>query len=99
MTIQEAIEQMDSLIENSEDFHSEKGDIWEQDIEALNMAKNALEKQIPKKPIDDRYPWCICPTCGGSVYLEKVQEHIQNNETTHCEHCGQALDWGDTNDT
>ena len=56
----------------------------------------ALEKQIPKKPIDNRYPWAICPVCGGSVYVEKVQEHIQNNETTYCEHCGQALDWSDT---
>lgn len=56
----------------------------------------ALEKQIPKKPIDDRYPWCICPVCGGCVYLENVQEHIQNEETSYCEHCGQALDWSDT---
>ena len=60
---------------------------------AREIAISALEKQIPKKPIDDRYPWCICPACGGSVYLEKVQEHIQNNETIYCEHCGQALLW------
>lgn len=57
---------------------------------------NALKKQIPQKPIDDRYPWCICPTCNGSVYLRNVQEHIQNQEATYCEHCGQALDWSDT---
>ena len=56
----------------------------------------ALDKQIPKKPIGDRYPWVICPVCGGSIYIEKVQEHIQNNETTYCDHCGQALDWSDT---
>jgi hypothetical protein len=56
---------------------------------------SALEKQIPKKPIENRYPWAICPICGGSVYLENVQEHIMNQEKTHCEHCGQALDWSE----
>lgn len=52
----------------------------------------------PKKPIDSRYPWAFCPNCGGSVYLYHIQEHIQNEETTYCEHCGQALDWSDDND-
>lgn len=56
---------------------------------------SALKKQIPKKPIDDRFPWCICPNCKGSVYLKQIQEHIGNEETTYCEHCGQALDWRD----
>lgn len=60
---------------------------------------NALEKQIPKKPIDGCYPWCICPACGGSVYLENMKEHILNNETTYCEHCGQALLWESEVDT
>ena len=56
---------------------------------------NAIKKQLPKRIIDDRYPWGTCPNCGGSVYLEKIQEHIQNEETTYCEHCGQVLDWSD----
>lgn len=64
------------------------------EISYCQDALKALEKQIPKKPIKDRYPWAICSVCGGSVYLKKVQEHIVNNETTYCEHCGQALDWG-----
>lgn len=73
------------------EFAYNQNEVWQ----AVSMASDALEKQIPKKPIDDRYPWCICPVCGGSVYLKNVQEHIMNLETTHCEHCGQALDWGD----
>lgn len=56
---------------------------------------NALKKQIPKKCVDGRYPWAICPTCGGSVNTEIVQEHIQNCETSYCEHCGQAIDWNE----
>ena len=62
---------------------------------AFEAAVSALEKQIPKKPNENRYPWAICPSCGGSVYIDKVQEHIMNNENTYCEHCGQALDWSD----
>jgi uncharacterized protein with PIN domain len=63
--------------------------------ELHKMIDDALEKQIPKKPIDYRFPWSICPNCNGSVYLKQIQEHIGNEETTYCEHCGQALDWGD----
>ena len=65
-------------------------------FQGISVATQALEKQIPKKPIEDRYPWAICPTCGGSVYLRNVQEHIHSKENTYCEHCGQALDWSDT---
>ena len=64
--------------------------------EEMKIAISALEKQIPKKPIDNRYPWAICPNCGGSVNLKNIQEHIHNEEASHCEHCGQALDWSDT---
>lgn len=55
----------------------------------------AFEKQIPKKPVDVHYPWAICASCGGSVSLKNIQEHILNNENTYCEHCGQAIDWSD----
>ena len=58
----------------------------------------ALEKQIPKKPIDYHYPWAICPTCGGSVDCENVKGYILDKEHSHCEHCGQTIDWSDDND-
>lgn len=62
-------------------------------IKMIQIIVDALEKQIAKQPIDDRYPWSICPACGGSVNLENVIEYIQNKEQSHCEHCGQKLDW------
>lgn len=62
----------------------------------IDIAIEAIEKQIPKKPIDDSYPWVTCPTCSGSVFTEHIREHIQNEETTYCEHCGQAIDWRTT---
>ena len=74
---------------------AEKHQGKEEYTDMLLMCKAALEKQIPKKPNENRYPWAICSICGGSVYLRNVQEHIHNKENTYCEHCGQALDWSD----
>lgn len=55
---------------------------------------SALEKQIPKKPqkskeqrirFTDSY---ICPFCGGNFTGTGIADF--------CYHCGQALDWSDT---
>ena len=64
--------------------------------EAFNMAIEALEKQIPKKPLQDKkprygmgyeyYDW-VCPTCGH--FLAPEPQKIGNH---HCK-CGQAIDW------
>jgi hypothetical protein len=64
--------------------------------EVTLVIKQALEKQIPKRANEDEYPWAICPICGGSVSLENVIEYLHNQVHSHCEHCGQALDWRDT---
>lgn len=55
----------------------------------------ALEKQIPKKPINiekfDIYDIVMCVgecKCCGSVVSPK----------DYCEECGQRLDWGDEDD-
>ena len=55
-------------------------------------AIEALEKQIPKKPIlDTIFPsgveWYLCPTCNHNN-IEKCD--------CYCHNCGQALDWSDT---
>lgn len=96
MTPQEAIKR----IKNHNEIHSRKEQHFAVHItEALNMACEALEKQIPKKPIK-KNPICyektkdgtefiaydyFCPDCNKQI---KATEH-------HCK-CGQALDWSDT---
>ena len=68
--------------------------------EAFQMAINALEKQIPKKPrktdsyrgVLKRVYAYVCPTCGN-VCLEKYMNERQN--TMFCWNCGQKLDWSD----
>ena len=69
--------------------------------QAIDMAIEALEKQIPKKPIYSDYddngfgeiiPYtAICPICGYEF------EFGTWNENHHCV-CGQAMDWSDEDD-
>lgn len=100
MTPQEAIKNIDDILDSPYLFdESIDYQLTTDDIECLEMAKEALEKQTPKKPIK-KNPICyektkdgtefiaydyFCPDCNKQI---KATEH-------HCK-CGQALDWGDT---
>ena len=66
--------------------------------EAIKMAIEALEKQIPKKLIkyDIDYsgnPLFRCPVCGDSWNSNEFGDGIE-----YCWTCGQALDWSDADD-
>lgn len=70
------------ILESEYKFHGECSVFGE----ALTMAINALEKQMPKKPkTDDRYVMYICPCCNDFI---KVSHNC-------CQNCGQKLDWSD----
>ena len=72
-------------------------------IEAIQIAIQALEKQIPKKPrktdsyrgVLKRVYAYVCPTCGNAC-LEKYMNERQN--TMFCWNCGQKLDWSEENE-
>lgn len=65
--------------------------------DAIELAVDALRKQIPQKPVQSKEPrfgmgyeyhdW-YCPTCG--CFLAPECGHSGNLH--HCE-CGQKLDW------
>ena len=59
--------------------------------EEMELAISAIEKQIPKVAEHEDGVWSICPCCGGSVCNDT--EHAVNREVSYCEHCGQAIDW------
>ena len=100
MTSSEAIEKMKNMRlfmqitdENSE--HKFPEDYYK----ASEMAIQALEKQIPKKPIMKQYfedledEYLCCPTCG-----EILTDRIPADNHTfyfHCMNCGQKFDWSD----
>lgn len=56
--------------------------------EASELAIQALEKQIPKKPdFTEDKKFALCPCCNGKGLLDKQK---------YCDNCGQKLDWSDS---
>ena len=73
------------------------GIIPQKRAEAIDMAINALEKQIPKKPILKQYfddmeeEYLCCPTCG-EILTDRIP--LDNKDFyLHCLNCGQRLNW------
>jgi hypothetical protein len=66
---------------------------------SMEMAINALEKLIPKKPIK-KNPICYEKTKDGTEFIAYdyfcPDCNKQIKATVHHCHCGQALDWSDT---
>ena len=86
MTESDAIKQLKNILSECTESEEAVCYITDVDAPALEMAINALEKQIPKKPkTDDRYVMHICQCCNDFV---KVSHN-------YCQNCGQKLDWGD----
>lgn len=56
--------------------------------EALDIAKEAIEKQIPKKPVEEA---TMCPNCGGNIINQADNDYNFN----YCHYCGQKLDWNE----
>lgn len=69
-------------------------------IRDLDVMKEVLEKQIPKKPTDICTPvvtWGLCPVCKGELNkLGRRPNHVFKTNA-YCSDCGQALDWSDEN--
>ena len=57
---------------------------------AIDLAIEALDKQILKKPYDIVH----CPLCKIEVELQP----IDTEQVTYCLHCGQAIDWSEQSD-
>ena len=62
---------------------------WEVDMEALKVAKEALEKQILKKINSDNGFGGRCPVCGYYI----VKSIFSSKGHKYCSECGQAIDW------
>ena len=60
--------------------------------ETIDLAIEALEKQIPKKPTGDLHsvPHYRCSVCKSGV-----KQYDDSITYPFCHHCGQALDWSD----
>ena len=58
---------------------------------AISMAIDALEKQIPKKPLHMHKNY-YCPICKEDGWM-LWDDAIPNDMDKYCGMCGQAIDW------
>lgn len=85
MTYEEAMKDLDTSLEitiTDENFVNNFKKI--KGVEALELAYRALEKQIPKKPVNGD-----CPICGNPVQFWSCGDV----KSDYCDSCGQALNW------
>ena len=89
MTYQEAMGRLNSIaIDCVGELATSENKVLELTIEAIDLAIEALEKQIPKKPkeIENGWLYFYCPHCGNLVGT------LMNFQYPTCV-CGQRLDW------
>lgn len=104
MTNSEAIRQLNSLIDNSKSFiDGDSDDIWERDIEALNIAKVSLQEQAEREKgceyCKDNYDLEIRkPYEAPSLYIDgneliatRYDEADSVAEINYCPMCGRKL--------
>ena len=102
MTAQEAYAELISIRKNREDgylthlSYSGKADEQEEyTIKAYSVALNALEKQIPKKPINEEC-YYICPRCRDDLGVSDDDIFIYElSMPKYCSNCGCVLDWSE----
>ena len=63
---------------------------------AVEIAVEALKKQVPKKPKVPIDTW-VCPVCGRDVEYQVMlgENIIFGGQHDYCPKCGQAIDWSD----
>ena len=89
MTESEAIEKLKNmrLFMQIEDENNDCK-FTEDDYKANEMAINALEKHIPKKPMFNGNNWYRCVN-GCEIHKKQFEKDW------YCPNCGQKLDWSD----
>lgn len=89
MTAEEAIKTIQVAIAKVE---------WEYPLDysiAFETALNALEKQIPKKPINEEC-YYICPCCRDDLGVSDDDIFIYKlSMPKYCSNCGCVLDWSE----
>ena len=87
MTHEEAIKNINAL-----NAVCGKKDFYDAEFEnALALAIEALEKQIPKKPLHMHKNY-YCPICKEDGWM-LWDDAIPNDMDKYCGMCGQAIDW------
>ena len=83
MTYEDATERIKCILKNNSFTRADKN--------ALKLAIEALEKQIPKKPLHMHKNY-YCPICKEDGWM-LWDDAVPNDMDEYCGKCGQAIDW------
>ena len=83
MTYEEATERIECILKNNSFTKADKN--------ALKLAIEALEKQIPKKPLHMHKNY-YCPICKEDGWM-MWDDAVPNDMDKYCGMCGHAIDW------
>ena len=99
MTESEAIKKLKDILSECTESEEAVCYVTNVDAPAFQIAINALEKQIARKPdcIEDKM-WC-CPVCYNNLLPKWVEYPNKLMPKTaglpHCMSCGQKIDWSE----
>lgn len=57
---------------------------------------NMRSRDIPTRPIEEKWNPNLCPQCGADIGGECNDGYYENPHYTRCSECGQKLKWEDT---
>ena len=60
--------------------------------DAVELAVDALRKQIPKKAVGNHYAHMRCPACNHRI--PSGGGSSSRRRDNWCNYCGQKIDWG-----
>lgn len=90
MTIQEILKNVNYCLETGFTMYLST----KEDVQTI---KNALEKQIPKKPksylVNMKHIDFLCPNCKKRIISKVDGEWLAGKNQKFCDECGKALDW------
>ena len=93
MTCEEALQETAKRIELKKLTHEPSV------LEYYQLVKEALEKQIPKRPkikeVGFKSISYDCPICENYLVSEIDNELVAGQKYNYCHKCGQRLDWSD----
>lgn len=101
MTTKEAIANIEEVLNSTLNYDDTLNyQLTTDDCDWLEIAKSALEKQTPKKPIINKeninnvnYKVYMCPCCKKQIIKKIDRDIFVGKIPYYCDDCGQALGW------
>ena len=96
IVVQRAKAMDDAILGEINEIINENGHLTVVNLNEKAIVK-VFEKQIPKKPVSYDKHYFKCPDCGKDLGKDEDAIYVyQEAPPNFCEHCGQKIDWSDT---